>query len=206
MVTNENNSAGKKILIETEDDIPKLIEVLLAEKSSFTSWIQTKEAASWSALLFYFALLWSLNEIISNKITAIIILLIPPMLWYIIFRFIHAHYQQHYYTLARETAVRNIIIEIIEKKLKFFREMNIHNRVKLDEHITKKADEIFTKEFNNRGKYLPQPFKIIIRLWLTEVFNKEKKLKNNERQEAALLSLLTFSAILFELYLLKARF
>jgi len=219
MATKENNQTDNDVLINDEKDIPRVIEVLLSEKSTIPSWIQTKEASSWSALLFYFALLWYFNELVFNKIIllnedsvivtnykllCICVLLVPPILWYIFFRFMHAHYQQSYFTFFRNTATRNVILEITKNKLNFFKNNVISDPKKLNEYISRKANEECDKFFKNKKTVRPHPLKIVIALWLGLFKNDRFKssMMNTERQEAALYSLLSFSTFLFEIYLI----
>ncbi len=39
-------------------DISKIIDILIEESKVRLPWVQRKEVASWSALIFYFAILW----------------------------------------------------------------------------------------------------------------------------------------------------
>ncbi len=196
-----------------EKDISRLSEILLTIKKEYSSWVQSRQVASWSALLFYFPLLWYFNKLIFNEncspifnslFTHIIILFVPVILWYIFFRFIHANYQQIFFTYSRNSVINKASIEIIHKKVEFFKNNKIADAEGLLNYITNTAKNKFNATYNKkRGKF--QPVKIVIALWLGLLINndKYKNLTNVERQEAALFFLLFFSTLFYEIYLLK---
>ena len=80
------------------DTITKFIDLLREETKIEFSWIQRREIASWSAIIFYFGILWAISEVLLDKsinqylnknIFHIILILIPLLLGWIFFRFIH---------------------------------------------------------------------------------------------------------------------
>ena len=198
--------------LKDENDTSKVNEVLFSIKKDYDSRIQSRQVAGWSAIIFYFPLLWYFNKLIFNEncepifnslLARIIILFIPVILGYIFFRFIHANYQEVYLTDSIRKVIDKTIIEIIRKKNEYFKiKKIISSKQLIKKTIVKKANKKFDVIQSKRGKLFP--LKIVKALFFNEIFyNKEYKLTNVERQEASLLSLLFFSTLLYEIYLLK---
>ena len=203
--------------LTTKSKVEILINTLEKEKDLLIPWLQRKEIAAWSAVLFYIAILWaflqflnnSKNFINDNAYLFIFLLILILGGWIIFFRFIHSQYASIYDWNARSIVLRDIIFELIEKEDRFF-ELNNVKLSNLNEYI---RNQIKDMKINEVQKFIGKnhPLKIFIYFWFlwliklfSKVFNKKinkESLTNFERQEASIYSLLSLIT-LFTIYLL----
>lgn len=201
-------------LYNDKEDISKLLDILIEESKIKLPWVQRKEEASWLALLFYFAILWSLSQMVLDKqnifnikfeFSFYIIFFVPIFLWYLFFRFIHSQYSQYYYISAYTSTLTKIEFDILSNKEKFFIDNNIKDTKSFVEYIEKKVAAFRQTVQPYVGKI--HPLRIVIHLWLSFIIKKFKKgrkfLSNVERQEASIYSLLTLSTAFYEFYIFK---
>jgi hypothetical protein len=204
---------NKEMISLDENQIEKISDHLMENSKSRIPWIQRKEISAWSGLIFYYAILWSLGSLISDqdisKIDPLYFILFFTCLGFAFFRFIHTQYASIYQMNAHSFVHKRVAMQIIVQKSQFFLTNEIENIDTLFEYINKKIEfEIHNNFQKFRGKL--HPLQIVFYFWFyififlfQKIFKlKKRKLNNNEREEAALYSLLVLGFIFINCVLL----
>jgi hypothetical protein len=190
-------------------DKKELIAFLRQGISEYSPWVQKKEITAWTSTTFYLLMLSVGFKFVydnhQNEISLLYLVISVGfiiLLWFIIFKFIHAQFAS-IYDLERKVIIHSdIIIKLIFSSTDFIKNNNISNQDDFNKYVKEKKEDIkndVSKSF--MGKC--HPCLIIVYFWkyifpfcfikyiIRKIYEipKSRKLSNFERQEAALYSI-----------------
>lgn len=187
-----------------------LLNFLSNEMSLYVNWIQRKEVAAWTAIIFYVASIWTfynafIDKLSINKGEMFFSMLAVILIGYIVFRFIHSQYSSIYHRNAYTRAIKIVVSELLNEKLKFPEiDFDYDIKTRQPKYLSKHFEQEFQYVQPYRGRF--HPFKIVIKFWLSwpinffmKIFRKpnSRNLNNPEIQEAALYSIIIFVSLFY---------
>jgi len=194
-----------------------ILNFLVNTSDSYVPWIQRKETASWTAVVFtstVYAFLFNfLTEHNSHNITKFDFCTITlPLLFFdiiftiVLFAFIHSQFSSIHHYSAYFLALRNIIYGIFKDKHLSQLNFDIDQETKLPIFLNKefKKQRDFIQPYLNKN----HPCKILQHFWSFDWIRKKENRKkenftNYAKQEAAIYSLLILFNIVFLSFVIR---
>jgi hypothetical protein len=188
----------------------QLLRYLSDDMNLYVIWIQRKEIASWSAIIFYVASIWTLYNAFIDKLSVeksdlIISFMAVILVGYIVFRFIHSQYSSIHHRNAYTLAIKRVISEFMREEIDIGKiDFSFDTLTRQPAFLAQYLSEEFQYVQPFRGKM--HPLRIVLRFWLgwinfaiSKIIKKDdfKKLSNPEIQEASLYSLIILMTLFY---------